>query len=324
MERTIIIEIHDRFGKVKNRHRVSNFPFTIGRGYDCDLILDDKYTSAQHITLDFDSEDRLIATDANSENGMYAVSPLKRVDSMWLKSGSRLRIGHTELQFMFPDHPIKEVIPDRSKPGLPTQFFTNWPSMVLVWLLTLGLLYLNQKLEMIEKTASLEIAAELLPIFVFMGIWAGSWAIASKIVTHRSYFGFHAMLIGVMIFFSSALDTTGNYIEFSFMLEGTAYLISIIGSAFLFAAILFGHIRFGTTASKKKALRIALSVSLGVTLLSQAGTWFLQQKFTHELAFSKQVKPPYFVVAKAEEPQGFFESINDIKKEIDRTIAKSK
>ena len=40
---TLIIEILDRFGKLKERHRIESFPCKIGRDYSNNIIIDDPY-----------------------------------------------------------------------------------------------------------------------------------------------------------------------------------------------------------------------------------------------------------------------------------------
>jgi pSer/pThr/pTyr-binding forkhead associated (FHA) protein len=52
MERVIFVEVLDRRGRVAERAAVDQLPFRIGRGYDCDLILDDPHVDALHAVIE--------------------------------------------------------------------------------------------------------------------------------------------------------------------------------------------------------------------------------------------------------------------------------
>ncbi|HEB60107.1 MAG TPA: FHA domain-containing protein [Gammaproteobacteria bacterium] len=317
MEKTVVIEILDRFGKVRAFHRVEKFPCTLGRGYDNDIILDDRYVAAHHLRLDFDEQGRLFATDLDSENGLYAVHPLKRVDSLWLKSGSRLRIGHTEVQVYFPDHPVPEAILERGKPGIAMLLLTSWPIMLLTWILASVVLTLDMGLEATNTYELGELLFEQLPVLVFMTIWAGAWAIASKLVTHRFYYAWHGALIGALVLFSTLLDTVAEYLEFAFLANNLALHVSLIGSGLLLAALIYGHLRYSTTLSHSKALRAGGLVALGFSLLIYASNWYLNRDAAMSPNYSSILKPPAWALRSAVDVDTFFASAEALRDGVD-------
>ena len=91
MEAPIIIEILDRFGKVKERHKVSEFPLKIGRSYKNDIIVDDNYVSPEHIEMMLDGDGHILVNDLHSDNGMFTLHPLVRHDILTLKENQRIR-----------------------------------------------------------------------------------------------------------------------------------------------------------------------------------------------------------------------------------------
>jgi pSer/pThr/pTyr-binding forkhead associated (FHA) protein len=321
MDKVVVIEVLDRFGKIRHRYRMTEFPCRIGRGYNNDVIVDDNYVSADHLVLDFDPEGRLLARDLNSDNGMYAVAPLKRVDSMLLRSGSRLRIGHTELQFFFPDHPVREVILDRATPSLPMMFVTSWPAMLLVWLLTAVVVLLQEYLASAETTDWLDLGITLVPMFVFLTIWAAGWSIASRAITHRFYFAYHAILIGSVVILSGVVETLGEYVEFAFMWPGMATVISIVAGTLLFGFLLYGHLRYTTTLNQKKTVRIAASLAIGLSLLTQTVVWVFERDFDFALDYSIPLKPPAFVASAPQDIDSYFAAVGDLKPELERLRA---
>ena len=317
MEKTIVIEILDRFGKVRAFHRVERFPCTIGRGYDNDIILDDIYVAAHHLRLDYDEQGRLFASDLDSENGLYAVHPLKKVDSLWLQSGSRLRIGHTEIQVYFPDHPVPEAVLERGRPGRGMLLLTSWPMMLFTWLLAGAVLAVDLALETTEEYELGELLFELVPILVFMTVWAGAWSIASKLVTHRFYYAWHAVLIGALLLFSTLLDSIGEYLEFGLLVHDLAFHISLIGGGTLLAGLIYGHLRYSTTLDHRKALRAGGFVALGFTLLLYASSWYMNRDAAMEPQFSSILKPPAWALRAPVDVEAFLAGAAGLRDEVD-------
>ncbi len=317
MGQIVIVEVLDRFGKVRHRQRVTNFPCRIGRAYDNDLIIDDGFVSAHHLEVSFNAENRLMARDLNSDNGLFAVAPLKRVDSMWLQSASRLRIGHTELQFFFPDHPVREVVLDRANPSFTMLFFTSWPAMILTWLLTAGIILLQAHFDSSESATLADRLVDLLPVFVFLGIWAGGWSIASRAVTHRFYFAYHATLVGGILVISSLLETFAEYVDFAFALPGLANTFSMVAGTLLFGFLLFSHIRYSTTLTLKKSVRVAAALALGFSVLIQSLVWVFERDFGFDLDYSSTLKAPAFVLRRPVSSTDYFSAAHSLKSDVD-------
>ena len=49
---------------------LENYPFTMGRARDCNLIIDNNQVSRLHATLEWDHE-QVVITDHNSTNGTF-------------------------------------------------------------------------------------------------------------------------------------------------------------------------------------------------------------------------------------------------------------
>ena len=71
-------------------------PFTIGRSRDCDLLVDDANVSRRHAELRSDGESWRIV-DLGSTNGIKVNR--RRVDEAVLRSGDRITLGVTDLDF---------------------------------------------------------------------------------------------------------------------------------------------------------------------------------------------------------------------------------
>jgi hypothetical protein len=98
---------------------LTDFPYTIGRARDCDLVLDQNGVSRLHVRLDYDHE-QVTVTDLGSTNGTYVnrqrIEPHK---PRLLKSGDTVNLGG-DCRLDFDDPAATATIPlvDVPIPGL--------------------------------------------------------------------------------------------------------------------------------------------------------------------------------------------------------------
>lgn len=80
----------------------------IGRGRNCDLIIQDKESSRQHAIIDGVNPGEIVVIDLGSTNGTYVKN--QKVARTVLESGDRIRIGSHEIETVFKTEPavIKE------------------------------------------------------------------------------------------------------------------------------------------------------------------------------------------------------------------------
>src|SRR5262245_13063311 len=81
-----------------NRPRV-----TVGRSIICDLVLTDKAVSGTHFEVSA-RDDGYRLRDLNSRNGIYYAD--LRIREVFLRSGTIIRIGHTQIQFQ----PMQDIV----------------------------------------------------------------------------------------------------------------------------------------------------------------------------------------------------------------------
>ena len=87
----LFLEINGRM------HPISRLPFTLGRGSESDLRLDDKGVSRRHVQLSAHNG-AVVATDLGSTNGtLVNGAPLR--SPVVLTNGSLLRMGNTRIIF---------------------------------------------------------------------------------------------------------------------------------------------------------------------------------------------------------------------------------
>ena len=261
MEPPVIIEVLDRFGKVKERLKVTDFPCRIGRGYDNDIILDDPYISPSHVELILDGSDNVIINDLRSVNGMYSLAPLKRQDSLVLQDNQRIRIGQTDIRFRTSFFLVKETIQDLRKPHSVASLFGKGLTLPLVWGLLVAFVLWITYLENVTDVTLTQLLSKSLPIFILLPLWAFAWSIVSKIVTHKFYFVYHAVWVSVILILLTMIGIVFEYIEFILGLAAFNDNATLISDVIITAILFYGHLRYSTSYTKKTAGIVATMTS---------------------------------------------------------------
>ncbi len=300
----IILELLDRFGKVKQRHVIDQFPCKIGRAYDNDIILDDPFISPHH--ADITCQESVIQFhDAGSENGSFTLHPLEKHKTINLTDNTRVRIGHTDLRFRHESHHITETVIERNKPSKFMMLFTNVLMFPIIWACLLAAFVVDNYLSSIEQVTFNTHLKVALPVLIFITLWALAWALVSKIVTHRFYFSFHAIWIGSLLLVSYLGETAFAFIEFGFSISGAQTILTLLLDLVLMSVLFYGHLRYSTTVNRYNAKRLGITAAIVITVFLQLNDLANNVDFSNRPAYSKILKPPMFIMAKVKSTEEF-------------------
>ena len=202
------IEIFDAKGTVSERVPIESFPIRIGRAYGNHVIVADPYVCPMHVEIGLDEQGRLIARDLDTVNGLRGGSGEKRVPTLEVHSGSQFRIGHTQLRYCNVDHPLAPTVVDRDSARL----WMNSPYIAAsIGAAVFALLCLDAYMTMTERATVAAIVSEPLTTSAMLLLWAGLWALASRVIVSRFHFPQHTTIAcGAVVAFScSALRRNG-------------------------------------------------------------------------------------------------------------------
>jgi len=322
LQTPFIIEILDRFGKVKQRHRIDKYPFTIGRSYNNDIIIDDPYISPAHLEIDSNVNYLFTVKDSNSENGLFSIAPLKQHDNLIINDNLRIRIGHTDIRFRSLDYPIKETVLQRSTPSKLSMLATNFYAFVFIWVFTALALLFDEYLAEIAKVSFKSIMSSIMAMYILFGLWAALWSIASKIITHRFYFTFHAALICTMVFVLTLIEILSENIEFSFSLVNFSWWVLAIATLFFTIALIYGHLTISSTLTKKKMFITAILAAGSFNFIGHLTHFLDQPEYSPQLSYSKSIKVPDFIMSNIRSSNDFFASALSLKEQVDKLNSK--
>lgn len=315
------IEIFDAKGAVSERVPIESLPIRIGRAYSNHVIVTDPYVCPMHVEIDLDEHGRLVARDLDSVNGIHSGIREQRVPTLEVHSGSQFRIGHTQLRYCSIDHPLAPTVLDRESARL----WMNSPYIATaIGAAVFVLLCLDAYMTMTERVTVAAIVGEPLTTSAMLLLWAGLWALASRVVVSRFHFPQHATIACGAVVGFFALSFVAEWLEFLWPFVAALWFASLLGSAVVIGALVYGHLKFASALRRQSRAWAALAVGVvlaGVTAISDfAG----RSKFSNVMDFTGIVKPIDAVWLPTGTLDEFIQRSDKLKQELDSLAQKAR
>lgn len=255
MERVIFVEVLDRRNQVSARTRLTEFPAVIGRAYESEVLLDDRYVDPMHARLALDGDGTLVLEDLGSRNGTRDATTGDPIGQEVVRSGMVVRMGDTRLRLVEPGHPVPAAV--REPRGGNLAMALRRPSLAWPVVLAAALvLAVGGWLSNVDSEWATDMMAGAMVAMLLLALWAGAWAFASRIFTGQARFMAHfAVAAGTM----AALTVAGWIQGFlRFLWPGAAIwtLVGLVITAVLFMMMLHSHLSL-TGALSSRARRLA-------------------------------------------------------------------
>lgn len=302
-----IVEIIDRRGRVQHRERVFALPAIIGRGFDSDVILVDRFVAARHCRIDADEGGGFRITDLDTRNGF---SLPNRADAETtgttaiVAPGEIVRLGHSQIRIWRPDSPVLHEVPTSKNDE-----YWQRVALALWFAAVLGLTGLQ---EWFGVTGISVGGNALLTAMLFAGsalVWSGVWWLGSRSMHSVMAYVRHATvaLSSVVLFMLGLM--CANTIVFAFgVFELDADQILLLAVAVALVADVFRHLRL---VSRMAGSRLAVySLVLTAALILPVGYWQTlgNQERPGELKVSGPVGPPWSRLVDGIAPDAFVDS----------------
>ena len=311
-----LIEAFDRHGALLARAPVTHWPVTVGRGLDCDLVLDDPFVAPVHLRIDrpVDAPRRVSVEVRETRNG--ATLHRKRYGSGarfdW-PDGTPLEIGRTRIALRLADTAIAD---EQALPQFPWR--TLAATVVLVALMVAAALG-SSWLEAHDASKYLKsLPGVLLSLLMGLGIWSGLWAVANKVFDGHLQFWRHVRIACTVYLASEALRLVANLAAFSFSLEALSQFASVLGVLVL-AWALYAHL--ATVLPRRRvglAWTVAAVVMLGVPAWLGA-QWLNRMRLTNEMYMSS-LFPPSLRVAPTAPVDQLLQDAETLRAKLDRRL----
>ena len=316
------VELLDRRGHVRARHRVDAMPATIGRGYGCDVLLDDPWASPIHARVYRDLDGSFKVEDAGSENGLWTGGPDQRVTLAPVGRGITLRAGRTLFRIVPADAQVAPTLSMHAAAPADAGWDRWWVGVGSA--AAAGLAYATTKLigdpEMHQMAT---MVADTLSMMTLLAVWAGVWALVTRAIWHRARFLAHYAVVALTLL---AIEAVWQGVEFAaFIAPGApAFQATLILFLLLVVtAMLVGHLSLATALERRRIIAISSAIVLGFAGL--AGL-IAQQDTGHDAAmpeFSAELKPLDARLIPTQDTTAFFAGLPELKTSVDSLALES-
>jgi hypothetical protein len=228
----IWVELLTRHRDVSARFRINAREFSIGRGYDNDIIVDDSYVAARHVRVFHDEAGQLVAEDLGSANGMYLDArkgKRSRLARTVVDGNVPIRIGQTLIRIRETSHAV-----EHERPAGSTRRFAP---LVAAVALGLGLLGFGALSLWLAQTSEPHLSDYLVPLVTLIGIalgWIGLWSLLSRLFSGQSRFLRHVVIAEVAVLAFWIYDELAQVSAFS-LTSPVAYGYEYIAAWLAFA-----------------------------------------------------------------------------------------
>lgn len=312
MRRTAIVEVLDRDGYPRLIVPVTEWPVTIGRAIDCDVVLDDAHVAPVHVTLT-ESDSLLHLTVGDSINGVRVRGRiLSRGDRAELPAGEMIQIGGTRVRVrraadgLPPERPLVDEASAGWKPVLGLTLATA------VW--GAGTFWVNAD-PGARVTAYLPV---LLGLPIITAVWCSLWAVGSKLVRHRFQFLAHARIALGYMLASSVIAPMLSLLSFAVGFELLGRVSGIVEGAIVCAMIL-AHLTLVLPAHRRLLVSVVTVVFVGGVALTLVRNYQTSDRLFGQL-YMATLAPPALRLAPAVTTARFIEEARSLKATVDAHI----
>lgn len=285
------VEILDERGTPRARVRVDAFPATIGRAYDSDVILDDPYVEGHHARLRPNGDGGFVVEDLGSVNGLFAARRGPRQASLAVHPGDAFRLGRTTLRLCDAAQAVPPALVDREGGGRSLASRLTTPASLLALAGALAVASTLTWLGSYERVGPAKVVSDSLPLLFAVALWAGAWALASRIITHRFAFLQHMAVAATLVTLGVLLSVGTEWLTFFFPSTRAAEVVDAILSLAVGVLLLYGHLTLASSLSRRARWRAAAGVTMVVTALAAFMAVAEEDDFSSDLEYTSVLKP---------------------------------
>ena len=253
-----IVQVCDLSGHTLSIQKIDKAIFTIGRGWGCDIIVNEPHVCPVHAEITVKPGSWQVL-DAGSMNGIfYEGKGVEIIDS--LQSSEHIRIGNRILTFFEPDHKVAPTKP-LYQGVLPFQNWGNLSTGVCTGLILLLVFVLLGYQELASEIKWKKLLSENFLALLLPFLWAVVWAFIGKISTHQVRFFFHFSTSALILAGLSLLDAFGEYLEFIFSSSLFSTIWGYLNVGFFLALAIYISQGIATYLSVARRIAIATIIT---------------------------------------------------------------
>lgn len=300
---TLIIQTGVRHGRIAEIVRSHDDSFTIGRGFDNDLVLTDLHIAPQQLKFSRDSSGwKLIVLD---DTNPVMLNGVKVEDCpVDVKSGDRVSVGRTKLSLFAEDHPVgetKKLLLQNWLSGQPSPAFIPIAVLLLAGLIDFCIAFFEVSTDLKWQEPVMTVVASTLIVL----IWSGIWAVTGRISRHQHQFGTQVIGTSVIGVFSTLLMTVAAYLVYPFHSESIQQVVGWLVAFITIALLLRFNLMMATNVQRPAVVGCMVA---GLMMASFFSLTYLGKTKTlkYEPVYSSSLKPPVLRVLDGMSSDAYF------------------
>lgn len=302
------VEILNHSGDVQARHKFSELPIRLGRGYSNDIILDDHHIAAEHAVIEHDENGKIILRDLGSHNRIKIKG--NNITQAQLDGDTVAQLGHTHIRVRDSHYAVSAEVGDSTH-----HRWQGWPlllcSIIIICALSLAETWIG---DITENKAS-DYIMGIIPLLISAAIWAGIWALANRVFGGAANFSRHVFILSCGLLALQITQYISTILGFSFSWEAPLlykghYTIALV------AITVYAHLRLINTRRRKLLKILCISAAVTISGLKLLQNYQTTNKYADELYMSEML-PPAMRVSRNHSLTEFNQSIQELKTEID-------
>ncbi len=317
-----MVEVLDRDGQLRTSCAVRQWPLTIGRALDNDIVLADPHVAAHLLRIEAAAEGEaaaaggLLASVGDTLNGvLVGARRLQQGERAALAAGTapiELTAGRTRLRLRLPEHALAPELPLGAATAItPRASRTLGLALVLV----AGVLF-NTWLDTDPDSLGRAVGAILLTSFVGASVWCGLWALLSKTFTRQSHLAWHIRVFLLASIAWMVLGVLPSLVAFALSWPWVSDF-AFVASVGVGATALYFHLLAVEPARPRMLRRAALTTAVVGIALS---LWFNQQRTDRlgEELYMNHLFPPALRLARPVPVDAFVDGLAPLQKVLDQ------
>jgi pSer/pThr/pTyr-binding forkhead associated (FHA) protein len=293
-------------------HPLGELPLTVGRGLTNDLILDDPYVDARHARIALDESGAPLIEDLGSVNGLVA-NDARLEGRVPVQPGAEIRVGHTMLRFRDPAEPVSPALVDavaapppapamvsEASPfgstrarvaGIVSRWAATTRGRLLVAAVAMSAVAIYSWMGSSERSSVSEAFFASLAFASMIALWAGIWAVASRVSVQRFHFVGHVAVASLVTLGALVWTILAEWLSFFFPDASVADVVSGGMGLVLLSALVAGHLSLASAMPRKRQWRAGFIAAGTALVIGGLATLAEKDAFTDVPTFSGVVKP---------------------------------
>lgn len=288
-QRLALLEVLDKNGTALNRLTVTQWPVTVGRTLSADVVIDDPHIAPEHLRiseLDADFVQVHVLDTVNGVRRGYGALMQRGMRFDW-SGADDLSLGRLRLRLRLPGAPIapEQVLPTFA-----------WRPIAITVALVLALVFDALMDAWFTTTNQTKFTQAAIPAVVMLlgsiGLWAGVWALATKLFTGHLQFVRHVRIACSVLLVEALVSGLAYVLAFVFSWESLARYNGLLSAPVLGAGV-FLQLMVIAPQWRKGWAALVVGTVLAVVLTWVGSNWQKNKRISNQLYLSALFPPSW-------------------------------